>query len=177
VLLRIWGVLYDVTYDGNEVERSQWMCGLSGWFVQWLNNRLKVAVTFHPGMGPGGDSREEMTSERGAPYALMGFAITGRMSQLPLPFPYVWACVTRNNLFDYGYRVVLMLGYGRPTLAPTPVAIDDVVIDRNENTHSDVGIELDASVADALIYDNTFQDVREPLHLANPRRVLVLHSQ
>jgi hypothetical protein len=118
-----------------------------------------------------------MTPERGAPYGLMGFAIAGRMSQLPLPFPYVRACVIRNNLSAYGYRVVLMLGFGRPTLAQTPAAIEDVVVDRNENTHSDVGIELDASVADALIYNNTFHDVREPVRLADPRRALVVHSQ
>jgi nitrous oxidase accessory protein NosD len=70
-----------------------------------------------------------------------------------------------------------MLGFARPTLRPTPVAIDDVVIDRNENAHLDVGIELDASVADALIYDNTFRGVREPVRLANPRQALVVHSQ
>jgi hypothetical protein len=56
VLLQIWGFLFDVTYDGNEIERSQGMWGLSGCFVQWLNNRLKVGVTFHQGVGPGGAS-------------------------------------------------------------------------------------------------------------------------
>ncbi len=176
MLLQIWGFLYDVTYDGNEVERSQGMWGLSGWFVQWLNNRLKVAVTFHQGVGPTG-ARSNKTQEASVPYGLMGFTITGMMQKLPIPFPYVRACVIRSNLFNYGYRVVMMLGYGRPTIAPTPAAIDDVVVDRNENNHSDVGIEFDASVADALIYDNTFHHVREPVRLANPRRALLVHSQ
>src|SRR5262249_19579308 len=55
-LLEIWGYLFDVTLDANEVTRSWGMWALSGWFVQWLNNRLEIAVTLNPGLGPGGSS-------------------------------------------------------------------------------------------------------------------------
>jgi hypothetical protein len=173
VFLQIWGFLCDMTYDGNEVERSQGMWGLSGWFVQWLNNRLKVAVTFHPGVGPGGDSREEMTPEQGAPYGLMGFAIAG-MSQLSLPFPYVRGCVIRANHLSYGHRVVLRFGYGRHIIWSSSPAIDDVIINRNSIDHDTFAIDVDANATAVLIAANKFTHVNQPMRLLAPQRCLVL---
>jgi hypothetical protein len=76
VLGQIWGYLYDCTFDSNRTVRSQGMWGLSGWFIQWLNNELSVAATYHAGVGSAGDGAET-TPEGGAPYGFLGFTIAG----------------------------------------------------------------------------------------------------
>ena len=154
---------------------SAGMWGLSGWFVQWLNNRLNVAVTFHPGVGLGEDSQKTMTPERGASYGLMGFAITGRMSQLPLPFPYVRACVIRANRLSYGHRVLIRFGYSPAATRLQHAAIEDFVIDGNAIDHSRVGIEVDGNALGVLLARNSFSQVAEQRRLAEPQRCLILH--
>jgi len=54
------------------------------------------------------------------------------------------------------------------------VAARDLVVDHNQIDHTPVGIELDANVAGAVIANNVFKDVKEPLKLHDPRQVLVL---
>ena len=176
VLLQIWGYLYDCTFDGNRVVRSQGMWGLSGWFIQWINNDLQVAISYHQGVGPSGD-RAEVTPEGGAPYGLMGFVITGTLTSEPLPFPYVRACVIRGNHLSFGQRVLIMFGYGGPRRKAPHVAARDVIVDHNAIDHASVGIELDANVAGAVINDNRFTGVTEPLRLADPTRVRVIQSK
>jgi hypothetical protein len=176
VLLQIWGYLCNVTFDSNDTERTQGMWALSGWFIQWLNNRLYAAATFHSGVGPLGVTKDA-TPEATVSYGLMGFTIAGIMQNFPIPFPYVRACVIRNNSLDYGFRIVLMLGYGRPAHAPVPLVVEDVLIDRNKESHAEIGIELDAGVEDALVYANSFDGVRKPVSFANPSRVVVVNGQ
>jgi hypothetical protein len=115
-----------------------------------------------------------MTPERGAPYGLMGFAIAGRMSQLPLPFPYVRGCVIRANHLSYGHRIVLRLGYGRDVVGPVSPAIADVIINRNTIDHSTTGIDVDANALGVLIAGNSFAHVNQPTRLLAPERCLVL---
>jgi hypothetical protein len=67
---QIWGHLYDAIFDGNEVQRSQRMWELAGWFVQWLNNRLDVAVSYHTGIRPAGNISER-TPEGTAPFGFV----------------------------------------------------------------------------------------------------------
>ncbi len=170
MLFQIWGDLYDVVVDSNEVRRSGGMWGLAGWFVQWLNNQLDVAVTYHSGVGPAGD-----TPEGNAEYGYMGFTIEGRITTLGIPFEYVRGCVIRGNRLSYGHRVLMMRGYYSAERKPVNfVAARDIVIDHNTIDHTPVGIELDANVEGAVIANNVFTDVKEPLKLHNPQRVLVL---
>jgi hypothetical protein len=176
VLGQIWGHMFDAVFDGNEVKRSQGMWGLAGWFVQWLNNRLDMAVTYHAGIGPGGDMSER-TAEGRAPFGYMGFTIGGRVAdprQLPIRFPYVCATIIRGNHLSYGHRMLVMLGYGGDRKPANFVAARDIVIDHNQIDHTPVGIELDANVAGVVIAHNTFTDVRERLRLHDPARVQVL---
>jgi len=48
------------------------------------------------------------------------------------------------------------------------------VIEHNQIEHAPVGVELDANVEGAVVGENRFTDVNEPLRLHAPARVLVL---
>jgi hypothetical protein len=176
VLFQIWGYLYDCTFDGNRAVRSQGMWGLSGWFIQWLNNDLRVATTYHQGVGPAGDG-SEMTPEGGAPYGLVGFVIASAFASEPIAFPSVRACVIRANHLSFGHRILIMLGYGGPRKRAIHVAARDVVIDHNIIDHASVGVDLDTNVAGALIYGNRFTEVTRAMRLADPARALVLEDK
>jgi hypothetical protein len=165
VLLEIWGYLFDVTLDANEVTRSWGMWALSGWFVQWLNNRLQIAVTLNPGLGPGGSSPQELSPERNASYGLLGFAVGGRISELSVHFPYVRGSVIRANHLSYGHRVLIRFGYDHAAVQHNPPAIEDVIIDANQIDYSAVGIEVDDGAAGVLLTRNTFSHVTEPTRL------------
>ena len=169
VLFQIWGALYDCIFDGNTVERSQGMWGLSGWFLQWINNVLDGAVTFHAGVGPRGG-----TPEGTAEYGFIGFTIGGRLALLKPPFEFVRGAVIRGNQLRHGHRVLVMWGYGGERRRAGFQAARDVVIDRNVIEQSPVGIELDANVAGAVVARNTWNEVGQPLRLHAPERVLVL---
>jgi hypothetical protein len=176
VLLQIWGFLYDATFDANEVDRSQGMWGATGWFIAWLNNRLVSAVTYHKGVGPAGVPGED-TPELGVPYGFVGFVMVGQITTLPLPFPYVRGIVIRGNSLSYGYRILVMFGYGGRRRGLGFSAARDLVIDRNTIDHSAVGIGLDENIGSVLIKDNGFNadaarfelgDMSKCLLMANP---------
>jgi hypothetical protein len=152
------------------------MWGLAGWFVQWLNNKLYVAVTYHSGVGPAG-SISAQTAEGAVPYGYLGFTISGRVAdpvQFPIRFPYVRGCVVRSNHLSYGHRVLMMWGYGGEPKQVDFVAAHDIVIDHNSIDHTPIGIELDANVEGAVVAHNTFEDTAEPLWLHDASRVQVL---
>ena len=174
VLLQIWGFLYDVTFDANDVARSQGMWGATGWFIQWLNNRLVSAVTYHQGVGPAGAGEE--TPEAGVPYGFVGFVMVGQMTALPLHFPYVRGIVIRGNSLSYGYRVLVMFGYGGRQRKLDFNAARDLIIDRNTIDHSPVGIELDANVTAALIRENSFRATTTPFEVADTSRGLIFSN-
>jgi hypothetical protein len=169
VLFQMWGPLFDCTFDSNEVVRSQGMWGLGGWFVQWIRNRLDVAVSYQPGVGPRGDN-----PEGNAEYGLLGFTLSGALPLLPIRFPYARAAIVRANRLSDGHRILCMWGYGGARTDAGFVAARDLVVDRNRVERSPVGVELDANVAGALLAGNAFVDVARPLRLAAPGRCLVL---
>lgn len=171
VLFQIWGALYDCVFDGNTVGRSQGMWGLGGWFLQWIDNVLDGAVTFHAGVGPRGD-----TPDGTAEYGFLGFTIGGRMARLKPPFELVRGAVIRGNQLRHGHRVLVMWGYGGERRRAGFQAARDVVIDRNRIEDSPVGIELDANVAGAVLANNSWSDVARPLRLLAPEHVLVLEA-
>jgi len=173
VLFQIWGYLYDCILDGNQVDRSQGMWGLSGWFVQWLNNRLWVGATFHQGVGPSG-SPPEITPEGGEPFGFMGFAIDGAMGALPIRFPYVRACIIRGNTLAYNQRILVMLGYGGARQKAKFTAAEDLVIDRNNIRNGPVGIELDSNIAGCALNANTFTAITRPYDLSDSQECQIL---
>ena len=169
VLFQMWGALYDCTFDGNTVKRSQGMWGLGGWLVQWLGNTLETAVTFHERVGPYGP-----TPEGNAEYGYLGFTTAGRLTELGHPFEYVRGAVFRGNRLSRGHRVLVMWRYGGERRPARSIVARDVVVDGNQITHTAVGIELDANVEGAVVAGNTFGDVGESLRLGAPERVRVL---
>lgn len=171
VLLQMWGPLYDCTFDGNTVVRSQGMWGLAGWRIQWLNNVLEGAMSYHTGVGPGGS-----TPERTAEYGLVGFTISGRAAEIG-KFEHVRGAVIRGNQLSRGHRVLVMAGYGGPRKSVGYVAARDVVVDGNHITRSPVGIELDANVEGAVVTGNVFTEVEETMRLAAPGKVQVLEGK
>ncbi len=170
VLLQVWGALYDCTFDGNRVARSQGLWGLSGWFIQWLDNRLDVAETFQAHVGPTGP-----TPEGTAEYGYLGFTIQGRLTSLGR-FEYVRGAVLRGNQLTRGYRVLVMWGYGGEPRRAGFVTARDIVVDRNQIAHTPVGIELDANLQGAVLAGNSFLDVAEPYRLSAPENVLMLKT-
>ena len=169
VLFQLWGSLYDCTFDGNAVKRSQGMWGLGGWFVQWLGNTLETAVTFHGGVGPTGP-----TPEGNAEYGYIGFTMAGRLTELGRRFEYVRGAVFRGNRLSWGHRVLVMWRY-RPKQPPAnAIVARDVVVDQNQIAHTPVGIELDADVEGGVVAGNRFDGVGEPLRLHAPEKVAVL---
>lgn len=171
-LFQIWGGLYDCIFDGNKVKRSNGMWGLWGWFVQWLNNRLDVAVNYQSGAAwPKGDSPDGY-----AEYGITGFSIAGRITTLPTPFEYVRGAVIRGNRLSYGHRILVKYGFEGGRKRVNFVAARDVVIDHNLIDHSPIGIELDANVEGAVVASNKFEVVKKSLLLHEPRRVLVIDA-
>jgi hypothetical protein len=158
VLGQIWGTLFDATFDSNTVDRGQGMWGLSGTFVQYLGNRLNVAVSFHPGVGPVGD-----TPEHTAEYGVLGFAAAGAFDNLPLHFPQVTAAVFRSNDLAYGHRILVMHGYGGPRRRVPYYVAQDLVVDRNRIAHTPIGIETDPNCVGVLLNANRFDDVPVPV--------------
>ena len=169
VLLQMWGPLYDCTFDGNTVARSQGMWGLGGWRIQWLGNVLEGAVTYQSGIGPSGP-----TPDRTAEYGYLGFTISGRVTEVGR-FEYVRGAVLRGNRLSRGHRVLVMWGYGGERRHGRFAAARDVIVDRNRIAHSPVGIELDANVEGAVVAGNAFIDVEEPFRLHAPEKVTVLN--
>jgi hypothetical protein len=152
------------------------MWGLSGSFIQWLNNELSVATTYHKGVGPAGDG-PETTPEGGAPYGFLGFAIAGRFASQPISFPYVRACIIRANRLSFGHRILVVLGNGGARKQTPDVAARDIIVQSNIVDHGRVGVQLDANVAGALLNNNRFTDVVQPIVLPDPTAALVLGNQ
>jgi hypothetical protein len=167
---QMWGPLYDCTFDGNTVARSQGMWGLGGWRIQWLGNVLDGAVSYHTSVGPTGS-----TPERTAEYGYVGFTTSGRLAEMGR-FEYARAAVIRGNHLSHGHRVLVMGGYGGPRKSLGFVAARDIVVDGNRIADSPVGIELDANVEGAVVAGNAFTQVEEPLRLAAPTKVHVIQA-
>ena len=167
---QMWGPLYDCTFDGNTVARSQGMWGLGGWRIQWLGNVLEGAVSYHTSVGPTG-----ATPERTAEYGYVGFTTSGRLAEMGR-FEYARAAVIRGNHLSHGHRVLVMAGYGGPRRSLGFVAARDIVVDGNRIAHSPVGVELDANVEGAVVAGNAFTQVEEPLRLAAPGKVHLIEA-
>jgi hypothetical protein len=85
--------------------------------------------------------------------------------------------VIRGNSLSYGYRILVMFGYGGRRRGLGFSAARDLVIDRNTIDHSAVGIGLDENIGSVLIKDNGFNadaarfelgDMSKCLLMANP---------
>jgi hypothetical protein len=168
------GSAYDYLVDSCHVERSQGVWGRMGWFVQIRNTESLFGMSFHPGIGPHGN-----TPEGNAPHALLGLnggelRVTKFESvQYPhfphgtpimvdkllgKPIPGGVGTVLRRNRLGWNQRIVL----GSAANLNAPVRFVDAVIDNNVIEHSEVGIQLGAGVERIAAANNRSTDVRVP---------------
>ena len=187
---QMYGAFYDYTVERCRVDRTQGVWGQMGWFVQFRDNLVSYAHSYHPGIGMRGPN-----PERNAPFGYNGLdshrirvtksgALQYPDRKMPLfadevvgrPFPSTLAHVQRGNVLRYGQRIVVQPWAGDAPPGPRPGGglFRDVVIDRNTVEHSAVGVQLGPNVAGAVLSRNIFRDVARPVWLAAPAAVLDL---
>ena len=185
---QLYGAFFDYTVDGCRVERTQGIWGQMGWFVQLRNNTIRYANSYHPGIGMRGPNPEKC-----APFGYTGldrlritksaaFQYPGR--KLPLfaedvlgaPSPSTLGCILRGNRLDYGQRLVMQpwVGDNPPGPRPGGALFRDVIIEGNDIAHSAVGIQVGPNVGRAVLKDNRFEEVAQPLALAASNNVMRL---
>jgi hypothetical protein len=190
---QLYGAFYDYTVDRCRVERSQGIWGQMGWFVQFRDNVVRYAYSFHPKISMRGPN-----PEGNAPFGFTGLdgsrlRVTKSGSfqfpekKLPLfvddimgaPVPSTLGHIQRGNVLSYGHRLIVQAWNGDKP--PNPKAgggvYRDVVIDGNRIEHSAVGIQLGPDVRNAVTAHNTFDDVVQPLLLAQPGNVQVIEAK
>jgi hypothetical protein len=155
-----------------------------GWFVQFRNNTVSFANTYHPGIGARGPNPEHC-----APFGYTGldgsnlritkgqaFQYPGR--KIPLfvndvigsPVPATIGHIQRGNTLRYYQRLVVQPWSDANPPGPRPggALFRDIVIDGNRIEHSPVGIQLGPNVGGAAIGKNEFIDVTKPVLEAKP---------
>lgn len=187
---QMYGAFYDYTVDRCRVERSQGIWGQMGWFVQFRDNVVRYAYTFHPkismrGPNPEGNAPFGFTGLDGSRLRLTkAAAFQFPDKKLPLfvdeimgaPVPSTLGHIQRGNKLAFGHRLIVQAWNGDKPPAPKPGngVYRDVVIDDNRVEHSPVGIQLGPDVRNAVVSRNTFDDVARPLLLARPDDVKVI---
>jgi hypothetical protein len=180
---QLYGSFYDYIVDGCTVERSQGIWGQMGWFVQFRDNTINFANSYHPGIGMRGANPEKC-----APFGYTGLTSGGlRITKaqafqypgraLPLfadqvldqPVPSTLGHILRGNRLSYGHRLAVEpWSSGNPPGPRPPAKFRDVIVDGNRIAHSAVGIQLGPDVSGAVIGHNTFEDVAQPVLEAMP---------
>ena len=122
---QLYGSFYDYVVDGCHVDRSQGTWGQSGWFVQFRENVMRYAFSYHQHIGNPGKNREG-----NAPYAFNGltdgnlritkfgsaqYGVPGGKSLLVRdvvshPVPGVRGCIIKHNDLEYNQRAVFLPG-------------------------------------------------------------------
>lgn len=173
-----YGHGYDSVIAKNTIRQDGGSWSLAGHFVQWLDNDLRFACTFHRSIGPRG-STTETTPEGNATFSAVGFAIKGNYTpentvDIKHTYPYVRGAVVRKNTLTYGHRVLMMFGYGGDRQTLSYAALEDLVIERNVIEDTPIGVELDANVNRAVTSQNTYLRVPTTTKFGNPARVTQL---
>ena len=181
---QLYGSFYDYVVDGCRVGRSQGIWGQMGWFVQFRDNTVEFANSYHPGIGMRGPNPEKcapfgftgLTSERLRITKAQAFQYPEKKlpvfadEVLPSPPPSTLGLILRGNTLRYNQRLVVQPWSGEKPPGPRPpTRFRDVVIDRNRIEHSAVGIQIGPDVAGAVLGHNTFDDVAQPILEAVPK--------
>lgn len=189
---QLYGSFYDYVVDGCHVDRNQGTWGQSGWFVQFRQNVVRYAFSYHQHIGNPGKNREG-----NAPYAFNGltdgnlritkfgsgqYGVSGGKpifvkDVVPHPVPGVRGCTIKHNVLEYNQRAVLMPG--RDPMARTGtndfVHMTDCLIDHNTIRHGNVGVYVGGLTSNTIVSANSFQDVKTNL-IANPACTLEIGS-
>ena len=184
---QLWGSFYDYTVDSCRVERDQGLWGQTGWFVQFRDNRVSYANTFHPGIGPHGDNPEGnmpfsfvglMPSNlRIGKFGALQYGVPGGKSLfvsdvLSGPVLGGYGAIIKGNVLRYNQRIAVP-----PFDIPNPRSAGhdvfrDLVIDDNRIEHSPVGVQVGPDIGGVVTAKNQFLDVKQPYLLAKPSQVL-----
>jgi hypothetical protein len=157
--------------------------------VQFRNNDVSFANSYHSGLGPGRGT----TPEKTLPFGVVGltsgvlritkFGSAQYDRKLVMVdevagerVPGVMGAIVRGNRLRYDQRIAFP-----PSAEPTPkdrgeVRMHDVVIDRNTIEHARIGIQLGPQVRGALLHDNHFEDVARSYAIASPAYVQVMEA-
>lgn len=186
---QLYGSFYDYTVDSCRVERCQGLWGQSGWFVQFRDNDVLYATTFHPGIGPHGDNPEgnlpfsflgltdgnlRLTKFGALQYGTPGGTAIFVNSVLPHPVPGARGTMLVGNTLRFNQRVALAPTSGSAPPKNAPARFVDVVIDANDIEHSPVGIQIGSGAVGVVVAQNRFSDVKTPLIATDPDQVLSL---
>ncbi len=183
---QLYGAFYDYTVDHCQVERTQGIWGQMGWFVQFRDNTVSYANSYHNGIGMRGPNPEKC-----APFGYTGLD-SGRLritkSQafqypdkklpvfsddvLPAPVPSTLGHIQRGNTLRYNQRLVVQPWTSEKPPGPRlPSRFRDVIIDDNRIEHGAVGIQIGPDVTGVVLGLNHFEDVAQPVIEANPAAV------
>lgn len=180
---QLYGSFYDYIVDSCRVERTQGIWGQMGWFVQFRHNTVSFANSYHPGIGMRG-----MNPEKNAPFGYTGLEsarlrITKAQAYqypnqklpvfaddvLPTPPPSTLGLILRGNTLRYNQRLVVQPWSSAQPPGPRPPArFRDVVVDGNRVEHGSVGIQIGPDVSGAVLGQNRFEDVAQPVVEAVP---------
>lgn len=181
---QLYGSFYDYIVDSCKVERTQGMWGQMGWFVQFRDNHVSFAQSYHPGIGMHGPN-----PEGNSPFGYNGLdgsrlRITKSAAfqypdrKLPIfaddvigkPVPSILGHIQRGNTLEYGQRIVVQpwAGDSPPGQRPGDMLFRDIIIDRNTIEHSSIGIQLGPNVGRAVLSRNVFSDVARPIWTTRP---------
>jgi hypothetical protein len=176
---QLYGSFFDFTVDSCRVERSQGIWGQMGWFVQFRDNTVNFANSYHPGIGMPGPNPEKrapfgytgLTSDRLRITKSQAFQYPDR--KIPVfvdevighPLPATRGHILRGNTLSYNQRLVVQPWSSEKAPKPRPGGprFSDIIIEGNRIEHSAVGIQLGADVAGAVLSRNTFEDVAQPI--------------
>jgi len=189
---QMYGAFYDYTLEGCRADRTQGLWGQMGWFVQFRDNLIEYAHSYHPGIGMRGPN-----PEKNAPFGYTGldshrlrvtksaaFQYPDRKPGVALfaddvlgrPIPSTLGHTQRGNTLRYGQRLVVQPWTGDTPPGPRPGGdlFRDVVIDGNTIEHGAVGVMVGSNVGGLVLSRNTFRDVAKPVWLAAPAKAVTL---
>ncbi|ACD83862.1 glycosyl hydrolase family 28-related protein [Candidatus Methylacidiphilum infernorum] len=169
-LFPLSGFAYDVLFDGNQLRRSQGLIAQGGYFIQWLNNVLDVAVNY-----PLVENRELLRSRIKSPdFGTLGFLIDQKMGGATMvPFETIRGGVMRSNRLAFGQRIVVGIDHGGESASAQAVVGKDLLIDHNWFEHGPVGIEIGGGIRQAVVRRNLYFDVKEPLRIKEKKEIVI----
>ena len=190
---QLYGSFFDYTVDNCRADRTQGLWGQMGWFVQFRENRISSAQTYHPGIGFRGPN-----PEKNAPFGYTGLdghrlriTKTGSLQypdrKLPVfadevlggPVPTTLGHIQRGNVLRFNQRIVAQPWTGDSPPAPRAGGelFRDLVFDDNLIEHSPVGIQLGPNTGGVVLARNDFRDVAKPVWAANAKGLVDLGTR
>ncbi|TFE70702.1 glycoside hydrolase family 55 protein [Methylacidiphilum caldifontis] len=161
---------YDVIFDGNQVKRSGGMIAEGGYFIQWINNILDVAVNY-----PAVRTEDPLDLRiKSLDFGALGFLIDKQMdSNKEAPFETIRAAVLRSNRLAFGHRIVVGVDHNGEGISTQAVVGKDLLIDHNWFEHGLNGIEIGEGIRQSIVMRNLYFDIKEPLRIKEKKDIFI----